>query len=100
MKSFLKSLFVVMLPLMMVACNNNSDSIFAGFKQMESGAYMKFYSHGDSKVKPQFDDEVTFEMSQFFNDTMLFTTVGDKPMTMILKKNMTILRNQRKMYKI
>lgn len=85
MKSYLKSLFVAFLPLLMVACNN-SDSIFAGFKQMESGAYMKFYSHGDSKVKPQFDDEVTFEMSQFFNDTMLFTTVGDKPMTIILKE--------------
>lgn len=80
-----KSLFVALLPLMMVACNN-SDSIYAGFKQMESGAYMKFYTHGDSKVMPQFDDEVTFEMTQYFNDSMLFTTAGDKPMTMVLKK--------------
>lgn len=85
MKRFIKSFFVVFLPLLLVACNNN-DSIYAGFKQMESGAYMKFYSHGDSKVKPQFDDEVTFEMSQFFNDSMLFTTVGDQPMRMLLKK--------------
>ena len=85
MKSYIKSLFVALLPLLMVACNNG-DSIYAGFKQMESGAYMKFYSHGDSKVKPQLDDEVTFEMSQFFNDSMLFTTVGDKPMRMVLKK--------------
>ena len=81
----MKSLFVALLPLLMVACNNG-DSIYAGFKQMESGAYMKFYSHGDSKVKPQFDDEVTFEMSQFFNDSMLFTTVGDSPMCMVLRK--------------
>ena len=85
MKSYIKSLFVALLPLLMVACNN-SDSIYTGFKQMESGAYMKFYHHGDSKVKPEFDDEVTFEMSQFFNDSMLFTTVGDKPMCMVLKK--------------
>jgi FKBP-type peptidyl-prolyl cis-trans isomerase len=80
-----KSLFVALLPMLMVACNN-SDSIYAGFKQMESGAYMKFYTHGDSKVMPQFDDEVTFEMTQYFNDSMLFTTAGDKPMTMVLKK--------------
>ena len=85
MKSFIKSFFVIFLPLLLVACNNN-DSIYAGFKQMESAAYMNFYSHGDSKVKPQFDDEVTFEMSQFFNDSMLFTTVGDQPMRMLLKK--------------
>ena len=85
MKRFIKSFFVVFLPLLLVACNNN-DSIYAGFKQMESGAYMKFYGHGDSKEMPQLDDEVTFEMSQFFNDTMLFTTVGDKPMTLVLKK--------------
>lgn len=85
MKSFVKSLLVALLPLLMVACNN-SDSIYKGFKQMESGAYMKFYTQGDSKVMPQFDDEVTFEMAQYFNDSMLFTTVGDKPMTMVLKE--------------
>lgn len=85
MKNFVKSLLVALLPLLMVACNN-SDSIYKGFKQMESGAYMKFYTQGDSKVMPQFDDEVTFEMAQYFNDSMLFTTVGDKPMTMVLKE--------------
>lgn len=85
MKNYVKSLFIAILPLLMMACNNN-DSIYSGFKQMESGAYMKFYSHGNSKEMPQLDDEVTFEMSQFFNDTMLFTTVGDKPMTLVLKK--------------
>ena len=47
---------------------------------------MKFYSQSGSEVMPQLDDEVTFEMSQFFNDTMLFTTIGDKPMTLVLKK--------------
>ena len=85
MKNYVKSLFIAILPLLMMACNNN-DSIYSGFKQMESGAYMKFYSRGDSKVKPQFDDEVTFEMSQYFNDSMLFSTVGDQPMRMLLKK--------------
>lgn len=85
MKSFIKSLIVALLPLLMVACNND-DSINGDFKKMDSGALMKFYSQNGSGVMPKFDDEVTFEMSQFFNDTMLFTTVGDKPMTMILKK--------------
>lgn len=85
MKSFVKSFVVALLPLLMVACNND-DSIYAGFKKMESGAYMKFYSHGDSKVMPQLNDKVTFEMSQYFNDTMLFTTVGGEPMSLVLKK--------------
>ena len=53
---------------------------------MVSGAYMQFYSRSGSKVMPRFDDEVTFEMAQFFNDSMLFSTAGEKPMSLVIKK--------------
>ena len=47
---------------------------------------MKFYSKGNSGVMPRLKDEVTFEMSQYFNDSLLFTTVGDEPMRIVLTK--------------
>jgi FKBP-type peptidyl-prolyl cis-trans isomerase len=84
MKTVFKSLFVFSLILLMGSCKE--DSIYSGFKKMESGAYMKFYSRSGSNVSPRLDDEVTFEMTQYFNDTMLFTTAGDKPMNLVLKK--------------
>ena len=83
MKTSLKLLAVFFLPLMWASCRE--DSFYSGFKKMESGAYMKFYSRSDSKVLPRLKDEVTFEMAQYFNDTMLFTTVGDKPMSLVLQ---------------
>lgn len=47
---------------------------------------MKFYSKGNSEVMPRLNDEATFEMSQYFNDSLLFTTVGDEPMRIVLTK--------------
>lgn len=61
------------------------DSIYAGFKKTESGAYMKFYTHNEGQ-QPRLNDEVTFEMAQVFNDSLLFTTAGDEPMQLVLKK--------------
>ncbi len=66
------------------SCGN--DSIYSGFEKMESGAYMKFYSKGNSEVMPRLKDEATFEMSQYFNDSLLFTTAGDEPMRIVLTK--------------
>ena len=51
---------------------------------MENGAYMKFYSKGNSDVMPRLKDEVTFEMAQYFNDSLLFTTAGSEPMSIVL----------------
>ena len=68
----------------MASCRE--DSLYAGFKKMDNGAYMKFYTRSDSKVMPRLDDEVTFEMTQFFNDSMLFSTAGEKPMKLVIKK--------------
>ena len=70
--------------LMLASCGN--DGIYSGFEKMESGAYMKFYSKGNSEVMPRLNDEATFEMSQYFNDSLLFTTVGDEPMRIVLTK--------------
>ncbi len=56
----------------------------SGFKRMDNGACMKFYSKGDSEVMPRLRDEVTIEMSQYFNDSLLFTTAGNGPMTIVL----------------
>lgn len=69
--------------LMFASCGGKS-TIYSGFEKMENGAYMKFYTKGNSEVMPRLDDEATFEMSQYFNDSLLFTTVGDEPMCMVL----------------
>ena len=84
MKAFNKALFALSIILLVASCRE--DTIYAGFKKMDSGAYMKFYSRSDSKVIPRLDDEVTFEMAQFFNDSMLFSTAGEKPMSLVIKK--------------
>ena len=67
---------------LMVSCQ--SDSIYSGFKKMDNGAYMKFYERSNEKVTPRLNDGVTFEMAQYFNDTLLFTTVGDEPVDIVL----------------
>ena len=82
-KTFI-SVFALALTMLLVSCNEKS--VFPGFEKMESGAYMKFYSRGNSEVMPRLNDEATFEMAQYFEDTLLFTTAGDQPMTVVLKK--------------
>lgn len=68
---------------LMVSCQ--SDSVYSGFKKMGNGAYMKFYERSNEKVTPRLKDGVTFEMAQYFNDTLLFTTVGDEPIDIVLE---------------
>ena len=82
MKKLLNALTALIVFLAMVSCND--DSIFSGFKKMESGAYMKFYTKGNSEVMPRLKDEVTFEMAQYFNDSLLFSTAGNDPMSIVL----------------
>lgn len=76
-----KKLFYVLasaLLLTMASCDNGS--IYKGFKKMENGAYMKFYERGDSDQMPREGDGVTVEMAQYFNDSLLMTTAGDRPL--------------------
>ena len=79
-----KLLAVSAIALLLCSCNN--DSVFPGFTQMENGAYMKFYSKGDSEVTPRLHDGLTVEMAQYFDDSLLFTTAGQKPIYLELEK--------------
>ena len=84
MSKTLKALALSLVLLSVVACDN-TPAVFKGFKKMDSGAYMKFYERSASKVSPRLKDGVTFEMSQYFNDTLLYTTVGDSPVNIVLE---------------
>ena len=68
---------------MLASCGK---SPYPGFKKTESGAYMKFYVSNNAEQQPRIGDEVTFDMAQYFNDSLLFTTAGDEPMSLVLKK--------------
>lgn len=51
---------------------------------MDNGAYMKFYERSNEKVTPRLNDGVTFQMAQYFNDTLLYNTWDSEPMDMVL----------------
>ena len=76
---------MLLLFLTMASCGE--DTIYSGFKKMENGAYMKFYSKGDSEVMPRLRDEATIHMAQYFNDSLLLTTAGDEPMRIVLTES-------------
>ena len=66
--------------LLLLVASCKDKSIFAGYERTESGAYMKFYERHNEGDLPRIGDEVTIEMTQIFNDSLLFTTAGKKPM--------------------
>ena len=76
--------FALSVFLALASCGEKS--LYPGFKKTESGAYMKFYTVNKDGQQPRLNDEVTFEMAQFFNDSLLFTTAGDEPMSLVLQK--------------
>ena len=82
MKRVFNAVAAFLLLLVMASCGE--DTIYSGFKKMENGAYMIFYSKGDSEVMPRLRDEATIQMAQYFNDSLLFTTAGDEPMRIVL----------------
>ncbi|MCQ2301920.1 MAG: FKBP-type peptidyl-prolyl cis-trans isomerase [Bacteroidales bacterium] len=71
--------FIAISAIALLLCSCNNDSVFPGFIQMENGAYMKFYSKGDSEVAPRLHDGVTVGMAQYFDDSLLFSTSGQQP---------------------
>ena len=85
MRKILNTVATFLLLLTVASCGE--DSISSGFKKMENGAYMKFYSKGDSEVMPRLKDEATIQMAQYFNDSLLFTTAGDEPMRIVLTES-------------
>ena len=84
MSKGIKLVVAVASVLLVVSCNNRNP-VFKGFDRMETGAYMRFYEKHPEGDMPRIGDGVTFEMAQFFNDSMLFSTAGDKPLESELK---------------
>ena len=84
MRNLIKGLALGSIILLAISCGN-TPSAYKGFKKMETGAYMKFYERSESTVSPRLSDGVTFEMAQYFNDTLVYSTVGDNPVRIILE---------------
>ena len=84
MKRLFKSALALSVFVTLASCGDKS--IYSGYEKMESGAYMKFYTKANSGVMPRLNDEATFEMAQYFNDSLLFTTAGSEPMSVVLHK--------------
>ena len=82
MKKLVNAIAALLFLLTLASCGEQSP--YPGYKRMENGALMKFYSKGNSEVMPRLQDEVTFAMSQYFNDSLLFTTAGEGPMSIVL----------------
>lgn len=78
--------FAVLSVFFALASCGEKGSIYSGFQKMDSGAYMKFYTSNEEGQQPRLKDEVTFEMAQFFKDSLLFTTANEDPMQLILTK--------------
>lgn len=77
------TLMAAIVLLSLASCSN--DSPFPGYSKTEHGAYMKFYEKHSEGPTPRIGDGVTFEMAQYFNDTMLFNTAGNEPLNIELK---------------
>ena len=86
MRKITNAFFALCTLLLMASCGHD-DSIYAGFERMDNGAYMKFYSHGDSETMPRLKDEVTLEMAQYFNDSLIYSTVGEEPISLVLHES-------------
>ena len=84
MKRFVGWFSALSVFLTLASCSDNS--IYSGFKKTESGAYMKFYTVNKDGQQPRLNDEVTFGMAQYFNDSLLFSTEGDEPMSLVLQQ--------------
>lgn len=86
MRKIISAFFAFCILFLMASCGHD-DSIYSGFERMDNGAYMKFYSHGDSETMPRLMDEVTLEMAQYFNDSMIYSTIGEEPISLVLHES-------------
>ena len=86
MKRLISYCFVLTVFLALASCGEKK-SIYSGFQKMDSGAYMKFYTTNAEGQQPRLNDEVTFQMAQYFKDSLLFNTANEEePMQLILTK--------------
>ena len=70
--------------LVATSCNSTPE-IYKGYDKTSTGAYMKFVVRSGSGQSPRVGDGVSFEMAQYFNDSLLYTTAGDAPIDIILE---------------
>lgn len=84
MRKYFFPLLAGLLMLFAVSCDRNS--MYRGFDKMENGAYMKFFQKSGSGISPRLKDRVTFEMAQYFNDSLLYSTIGDEPLDIVLRE--------------
>jgi peptidylprolyl isomerase len=84
--SKLQKCFALSLVVLFAVSCNKTPSVFKGFQKTETGAYMRFYERSGSGLSPRLNDGVTFEMAQYFNDTMLFDTHDSEPIDIILEQ--------------
>lgn len=79
--------YIVTAAMLLAAVSCKDSSIYSGYERTESGAYMKFIERHSEGEMPRIGDEVTIEMAQYFNDTLLFTTAGEKPMKLQIESS-------------
>ena len=84
MKNLIKGISLASLAVLVFAYNKTPE-VFKGFKKMDTGAYMSFYKRGNEGACPRIGDGVSFEMAQYFNDTLLFTTAEEGPIDIVLQ---------------
>jgi FKBP-type peptidyl-prolyl cis-trans isomerase len=79
--------YIVTAAMLLAAVSCKDSSIYSGYERTESGAYMKFIERHKEGEMPRIGDEVTIEMAQYFDDTLLFTTAGEKPMKLQIESS-------------
>ena len=78
------SLALGILALVAVSCDRTPE-IYKGYNKTSTGAYMKFVGPSGNGQSPRIGDGVSFEMTQYFNDTLRFTTADSEPIEIILE---------------
>lgn len=78
MNKTLNTVVAVAALLLLASCKDKS--LYSGYEKTESGAYMKFIERHQDGDMPRLGDGVTFEMAQYFNDSLLFSTADSEPL--------------------
>lgn len=81
-KTFSKFFSTILLAFL-VSCGG--ASVYSGFQKMDNGAWMKFYERSNETVSPRLKDGIVFEMAQYFNDSMLFSTDETGPIDVVVE---------------
>ena len=78
------SIALVVVAFVAVSCDRTPE-IYKGYNKTSTGAYMKFVGPSGEGQSPRIGDGVSFEMTQYFNDTLRFSTADSEPIEIILE---------------